>query len=145
MDYNASFQISASGMSLEKLRLDVTAANLANMNVAASSPDKLYRPMRVLAQAVPLSFSKQFDMTYSVQNGGAQAVGLEPLSVVPRTVYEPGHPYADAKGFVSYPGVNHAAEMVNLTTALRAYDANVVALNAARTMASRALEIGGQS
>lgn len=145
MDYNASFQISASGMSLEKLRLDVTAANLANMDVSSPSADKLYRPMRVVAQAIPLSFSKQFDMTYSLASGGAQVVGLQPLNVAPRMVYEPGHPHADAKGFVSYPGINHAAEMVNLTTALRAYDANVVAMNAARTMASRALEIGGQS
>ncbi len=144
MDYNASFQISASGMAIEKLRLDVTAANLANMHTTASSIGQLYKPMRVISQEVPLTFEKQFGDLYAVATGGAQVVGVEPQTSAPRMVYEPGHPQADSKGFVAYPGINHTSEMVNLMSALRAYEANVVAMNAAKTMASRALEIGGQ-
>lgn len=141
MDYNAAFQISASGMAVEKLRLDVTAANIANMNNAATNAAQAYRPLRVVSQAAPLSFGEQFDQ---LSGGGVQVLAVEPQAVAPRMVYEPGHPYADAKGMVAYPGVNHTAEMVNLNTALRAYEANVAAMNAAKTMAARALDIGGQ-
>ncbi|OEZ96672.1 flagellar basal body rod protein FlgC [Duganella sp. HH101] len=141
MDYNAAFQISASGMAVEKLRLDVTAANIASMNTAAASAAQAYRPMRVISQAAPLNFGQQFDQ---LSGGGVQVLAVEPQAVAARMVYEPGHPYADAKGMVAYPGVNHTAEMVNLSTALRAYEANVAAMNAAKTMAARALDIGGQ-
>jgi flagellar basal-body rod protein FlgC len=143
MDYNAAFQISASGMAVEKLRLDVTAANIANMHSAGTSAATLYKPLRVVAQASPLSFAHRFGELYA-QGGGARVVALEPQAVAPRMVYEPGHPYADGQGFVAYPGVNHTAEMVNLNTALRAYEANLAALAAARAMATRTLEIGGQ-
>jgi flagellar basal-body rod protein FlgC len=144
MDYNAAFQISASGMRVEKLRLDVTAANIANMHNAAPSVAQLYRPMQVLAQQAPMGFGQQFGALYAAGQGGVQVASVEPQAVQPRMVYEPGHPYADTKGFVAYPGVNHTAEMVNLNTALRAYEANVAAMNAAKTMAARTLEIGGQ-
>jgi len=140
MDYNAAFQISASGMAVEKLRLDVTAANIANMNSAAASAAQAYRPLRVVSQTTPLNFGEQFDR---LAGGGVEVLAVEPQAVSARMVYEPGHPYADAKGMVAYPGVNHTAEMVNLSTALRAYEANVAAMNAAKTMAARALDIGG--
>ena len=58
-------------------------------------------------------------------------------------MHEPGHPDADAKGFVAYPGVNTLNEMVTMIAATRAYEANVAALNAARVMALKALDIGG--
>jgi flagellar basal-body rod protein FlgC len=144
MDYNASFQISATGMAVEKLRLDVTAANLANVHSTSSSADQLYRPLRVVSQEAPLEFARQFGDLYAVTGGGAQVVGVEPLTAAPRLVHEPGHPHADSKGFVSYPGINHTSEMVALMSALRAYEANVVAMNAAKTMTARTLEIGGQ-
>jgi flagellar basal-body rod protein FlgC len=60
-------------------------------------------------------------------------------------VHEPGHPLADEKGFVSYPGVDPAMEMVTLLDATRAYEANVAAMNMARAMSLKALEIGGNS
>ncbi len=145
MDYNAAFQISASGMAVEKLRLDVTAANIANMNNAAPSASQAYRPQRVLSQVAPPNFNQQFGQLYDAGSvGGVQVAGVEAQAVAPRMAYEPGHPYADAKGMVAYPAVNHTAEMVNLNIALRAYEANVAAMNAAKTMAARALDIGGQ-
>jgi flagellar basal-body rod protein FlgC len=143
MDYHAAFQISATGMAVEKLRLDVTAANIANMHSAAPSADQVYRPLRVVSQALPMSFSQQFGQILAL-GGGARVASLEAQAVAPRMVYEPGHPYADPKGMVAYPGVDHTSEMLNLNTALRAYEANVVAMNAAKTMAARALDIGGQ-
>jgi len=140
MDYRAAFQISAAGMAAEKLRLDVTALNLANMHAAGTSVDQVYRPQRVVTQTV--SFGQQFGAMAGAAAGVQTAV--VPQNVAPRMVYEPGHPYANAKGMVAYPGVDNVTEMVTMSTALRAYEANVTAMNAARTMAARALDIGGQ-
>lgn len=96
MDYNISFQISATGMSVEKLRMDVTAMNLANMHSTAASMDRLYKPMRVVSKEAPMTFSQQFGNLYAVANGGAQVLAVEQTSVAPRMVHEPGHPHADA-------------------------------------------------
>jgi len=145
MDYNASFHISATGMTVEKMRLDVSAANLANMHTTAAPGTALYQPLRVISRENPLSFSQQVGALDTIDGGGAQVVAVEPMNVPPTLVYEPGHPDADAKGFVSYPGINNTSEMMNMMSALRAYEANVVAMNAAKTMAQRTLEIGGQS
>lgn len=134
MDYNAAFQISATGMALEKMRLEATAANLASMNIAAPSAGQVYQPMRIVARSSTQQFSRLFGVEFSAQAQAAPA----------RMVHDPGHPYADVKGMVAYPAVDHAAEMVNMNIALRAYEANVAAMTAARTMAARALEIGGQ-
>jgi flagellar basal-body rod protein FlgC len=72
------------------------------------------------------------------------AEGERPV-VSPRLVHEPAHPDADARGFVAYPGIDATSEMVGLMTAVRAYEANVVAVNAAKSMALRALDIGSST
>jgi flagellar basal-body rod protein FlgC len=144
MDYHAAFHISATGMALEKMRLDVTAANIANMNTAAASAGQVYQPLRVLARPAAISFSQQFGQLAALHGGGVEISGVEAQPVAPRMVYEPGHAYADSKGFVAYPGVNHTGEMLTINSALRAYEANVAAMSAAKAMASRTLEIGGQ-
>jgi flagellar basal-body rod protein FlgC len=141
MDYNAAFQISASGMAVEKLRLDVTAANIANMNTAAASAGQAFRPLKVVAQTIPLAFARHFGAYQAA--GGTYATAV-PTASTPRLVHEPGHPYANAQGMVAYPSVDHTAEMLALNVALRTYEANVVAMSAARTMAARTLDIGGQ-
>ncbi|NVE01298.1 flagellar basal body rod protein FlgC [Massilia sp. BJB1822] len=140
MDYHAAFQISASGMALEKLRLNTTAANLANMHSAGPSAAQVYQPLRVIARASQQAAQGRFGQLLS----GVDVLALAPQAQAPRMVHEPGHPYADAQGMVAYPAVNHTEEMINLNMALRAYEANVAAMNAARVMAARTLEIGGQ-
>jgi flagellar basal-body rod protein FlgC len=70
-----------------------------------------------------------------------QAV-VEPSGLAPRRVYEPGNPYADAKGYVAYAGVDTAAEMVAMMSASRSYEANIAAMNMSKTMALKALQIG---
>jgi flagellar basal-body rod protein FlgC len=147
MDYRTAFQISAAGMTLEKARVDVTAMNLANMHAGRAADGSLYQPSRAVATSGALpSFGARFDAAQSQALLHApRDVRLEPLQATPRLVHEPGHPQADERGFVAYPGVNHAGEMVNLVSALRAYEANVVAMNAAKTMALKALELGGNT
>ena len=70
---------------------------------------------------------------------------VETADLSPRLVHEPGHPLADSRGLVSYPGVDPATEMVTLMSASRAYEANVAAMNTARNLALKALDIGGTS
>ncbi len=70
---------------------------------------------------------------------------VEEMDAEPRMVFDPSHPEADEKGFIAYPNVDPVSEMVNLITTTRAYEANVRAFNAAKTMALKALEIGGGS
>ncbi|KAF0813398.1 Flagellar basal-body rod protein FlgC [Andreprevotia sp. IGB-42] len=141
MDYLSAFAISAAGMRVEKMRLDVTALNLANMNSTRGADGQLYQPLRVVASAAT-SFDGHFSQAAQLQAMLPQGQ-IEPLDVAPRKVHDPGHPAADAAGDVEMPAINHLGEMLNMATALRAYEANVVAMNAAKTMALRALEIGG--
>lgn len=149
MDYYASFAISASGMAVQKARLDVAALNLANAS-STRAGGELYRPQTVVAGPRRAGAFEQFMQGPSsgmpaLPALGAQVVSVEPLNLPPRQVYEPGHPDADARGFVAYPAVDTLREMLTLVTATRAYEANLSALNAARSMAQRALEIGGNS
>jgi flagellar basal-body rod protein FlgC len=143
MDYRSAFQISASGMTVEKTRLDVTAVNLANVHSTRSADGTLFRPMRVVSQQSAASFSSTMASMGTVSLGGSEVASIEEAASSPRAVYEPGHPQADEKGFVQYPGVDQVGEMVTLMTAVRSYEANVIAMNAAKTMAAKALDIGG--
>lgn len=145
MTYLSSFAISASGLTVEKARLDATAINLANIHSTRSIDGGPYRPIRVISgeKGAP-PFTQVLDLQ-QIAAGGVQVIAIAKLELPPRLVHEPSHPDADAKGFVHYPGIDHTAEMINLLTATRAYEANLAALGAAKAMAVKALEIGGPS
>lgn len=151
MDYARTFAISAAGMAAERMRVDAAALNLANANTVQTPDGAAYQPVRVLARAVQLGgaagvFADRIEDGLALAAGSpleVPAASLEASGATPRSVYEPGHPFADAKGFVAYPGVDSATEMVALMTAMRAYEANLAAMNTARAMALKALEIGG--
>ena len=138
MDYSRTFAISAAGMNVERLRVDVAALNLANANAAFTAGGANYQPLRVATTA---SHVQNFGTLVGGGLAVPQAV-VEPGTQPPRQVLEPGNPAADAQGFVRYPGVDTTVEMMNLMSATRAYEANVAALNAARSMAMKALDIG---
>ena len=140
MNYLQAFAISASGMAVEKARVDLTAVNIANAQSTRSADGVGVRPMRLVSAAKGGDFESL--LGNSVPLRGAEIVSVAALTTPPRLVYEPGHPDADEKGFVAYPGINPIAEMVNLLTAVRAYEANVAALNAAKSMALRTLNLG---
>jgi flagellar basal-body rod protein FlgC len=152
MDYFQAFAISAAGMTLERTRVDVAALNLANANTVQTADGVGYQPMRVVARvggettlgATPL-FAQQVERGLAGDLAGLTLpqASIEPALVGPRQVYEPSNPFADGKGFVRYPGVDTAAEMVTMMGALRAYEANVAAMNTSRTMLLKALDIGG--
>jgi len=143
MDISSVFDISAAGMNLERMRLEVSALNLANANTTRGADGSPFTPLQVVVHSGAPSFDAVFESLRGPDVSGAMPVGeVEPADLPPREVYDPGHPDADSAGFVSYPGVNPVSEMVQLISVTRAYEANVRAFNAARSMATKALEIG---
>ncbi|HYF20763.1 MAG TPA: flagellar basal body rod C-terminal domain-containing protein [Ramlibacter sp.] len=131
MDYLQSLAVSAAGMSLERTRVEAATRNLAFAHTPQAASGG-FQPQRVVLRA---------GWTEAL-TAAAPQVQLEPSAVPPRLVLEPGHPLADERGFVAYPGVDVATEMVTLMSASRGYEANVAALNTARSMALRTLDIG---
>ena len=143
MDISSIFDISAAGMNLERMRLEVSAVNLANANTTRGADGMPFTPLQVIVHSGASSFDAMFDSLRGPEVAGGLPVGdVEPADLPPREVYEPGHPDADASGFVSYPGINPVSEMVQLIAVTRAYEANVRVFNAGRSMAMKALEIG---
>lgn len=140
MDYFRAAAISASGMLAQKTRIEAAALNLANMNTTGETG---FRPVTAVIHAQQAAFAQALE-------GAAPAVALAQAELVPladqapRRAYEPGHPDADANGMVSYPAVDHAKEMLTVTTALRSYEANLAVLQVTKSLAVKALEIGGQ-
>ena len=147
MDYLALFQVSALGMATEKKRLEVATLNLANMHRSAPDGVAGYRPLRAVVQADVQSLAVSSFATAMTQQATAVQLATPSVQVVaidapPRLVRDPAHPHADAQGFVKYPAVEQATEMVTAISAMRAYEANVAPAGFARAMASRALDIG---
>ena len=135
MDYSQIFAISAAGMAVERRRLEVATLNVANARTITGVDGQGYRPQRVVVQAVA---GTQADGPAFMPAATVEATGAPD-----RKVYEPENPFADAQGFISYPGVDNLSEMMSIMSAVRAYEANVAAMNAARSMALKALDIGG--
>lgn len=142
MDYRAVFQISAAGMAIEKRRLEVAALNLANMHSTAPAGQPPFSPQRLVAEPVSLNFNRALSAAMPVAL--SRKVQLVDSSLPARLVHEPGHPHANAQGFVAYAPVDQATEMIAVSTALRAYEANLAVASSARAMAAKALELGGQ-
>ncbi|AVY95172.1 flagellar basal body rod protein FlgC [Microvirgula curvata] len=140
-----SMAISESGMRIEQLRAETAARNIARANVPLAAGVTPRGPLRVVARADGLAFGRLLQAErQGMADGLVRGQVVESADRGPRRVLDPGHPLADEHGFVAYPGIRTLDEMFVLTLATRAYEANVVAFNAARTMALRALDIGGR-
>jgi flagellar basal-body rod protein FlgC len=128
-----ALRISSSGMSAERLRMDVIAENLANANTTRGPGGQPYQRQEVLLESASPSFGQVL--------GGVQVVGIVSDPTPPRRVYDPGHPDADKNGYVTLPNVNPVNEMVDLITASRGYEANVTAMTAAKQMFTKSLDV----
>ena len=145
-----AIDISGSGLSAERLRMDVTAENLANAQTTRGPNGGPYQRKEVVLQtAQPNGFASQLALatgsmpgTGAAQTpGGVQAAGIVTDASPPKQVYDPGHPDANAQGYVLMPNVNPVTEMVDLITSSRGYEANVTAMNAAKQMFSKTFDI----
>ncbi|NLN19605.1 MAG: flagellar basal body rod protein FlgC [Firmicutes bacterium] len=134
-----SFDISASGLTAERLRMDVIAGNVANANSTRSDRGGAYRRLMVVLQERSFGPSAPHER---FSGAGVRVFRIaEDPSPLP-LVYNPSHPDARPDGYVEMPNVNPVAEMVDLIAAARAYEANVTVFNASKEMAKRALDIG---
>ncbi|HEY0589261.1 flagellar basal-body rod protein FlgC [Duganella sp. CF458] len=127
------FNVSGSAMSAQAQRLNVVASNLANADSATSASGEAYRAKQVVFEATPSA------------NGAATSVKVSKVVEDPsplKQVYDPKHPLADEKGYVTMPNVNVVDEMVNMLSASRSYQTNVETMNAAKTMLLKTLTIG---
>jgi flagellar basal-body rod protein FlgC len=136
-----AMEISRTGLDVEWRRLEVIAENLANANTTRTAGGEPYRAMRLLS-GPKADFARLLRAPRASDLTGVMAYGVEPTQAPPRRVYEPGHPQADAQGFVTYPGIDHVGEMTLMVSTARAYEANIVAMTAARQMYAKAMEIG---
>jgi flagellar basal-body rod protein FlgC len=140
--------ISASGMAADRLRMDVTAENLANADTTRGANGGPYQRKEVVLQEIggasgfagALAGARGAGVQGQA-GGGVEATGIVGDPSPPRKVYDPGHPDADAQGYVTLPNVNPVTEMVDLITASRGYEANVQAMNAAKQMFTRTLDL----
>lgn len=139
MDYQRTFAVSAAGMAVERTRVEVASLNLANAHTLHAPGQPGFQPLRVISESAA-SFGAHVSDALAAE--GLPSAVVEPSGAAPRLVQDPGHPLADARGFVAYPGVDSATEMVTLMGATRAYEANVAALNTARALVLKTLEIG---
>lgn len=142
----SSLDISASGLTAQRLRMDTISQNIANVNTTRTENGTPYRRREVIFEerTDPESFSSALSSAANKLNGG-NGVRVSNIIEDPtdfKKVYDPGHPDADADGYVSMPNVDVVTEMVNMISATRSYEANVTSINATKSMALKALEIG---
>jgi flagellar basal-body rod protein FlgC len=145
MELDKALALSASGLEVQRRRMNIIASNLANVNSTKSVNGAPYRRRDLLIRAdrtVTQPFGALMNRSGLPDPPGVKAVKVVEDRRPPRQMYEPQHPDANAQGFVSMPDINTIEEMVNLISASRAYEANVTAMSVTKTMAQRALDIG---
>lgn len=140
MSILGSLSISASALTAERARMDVTAENLANAQTTRTEDGGPYRRKVVALAQDGGGFGAQLGRAMG-STGGVKVSGIVEDNTPLKTVYDPGHPDADAAGYVQLPNVEPVEEMVDLITASRAYEANVTAMQTAKTMFSRTLDL----
>ncbi len=144
MSVFGGMDISASGLTAQRLRMDTISQNIANVNTTRDENGNVYRRKTVVfAEKNDFSFSKALSTASGLIGSGVKVTSIvEDTSTDVRKVYEPSHPDADEDGYVSYPNVNTVTEMTNLIDASRAYEANVTAFNASKNLAMQTLDMG---
>jgi flagellar basal-body rod protein FlgC len=139
-----AMEISRTGLDVEWRRLEIIAANLANANTPIIG--NVGGQTRHLVSGPQSDFSTRLQGQQDVAHlAGVGVVGVDEITNPPRLVHEPGNPDANAAGFVQYPAVDYAEQMTMLIKTSRAYECNIVAMNTARQMYSKALELGRRS
>lgn len=146
MGFYSSVEVSASGLSAERLAMDVIANNIANANTTHTPGGGAFkRQLVVFGQKTggPEATSDgegNLDGTNGGQ-GGVEVLGIVQDQTPDRLVFDPSNPDADARGYVHYPNVSVVKEMVDMMAASRAYEANVSAIQEARNMSNAALNL----
>ena len=140
MDFFTAMEVSASGLAAERTRMNVAASNLANAQTTQAAGGGPYKRRDVTLSSVAVPGAEGGPFSDAIKGVAVQQITQD--NRPPRLEYDPGHPQADAKGYVAYPNVNPVEEMVDMITASRAYEAGITTMSTAVNMAERALGIG---
>jgi flagellar basal-body rod protein FlgC len=145
MSMFGNMEISATALTAQRMRMNVTAENLANAETTKGVDGKPYRRKEVVLQSVPESgtFGSQLSsaMGSGVAPGGVKVAAITEDQTSGKLTYDPSNPDADAKGYVRMPNVDTVTEMTDLIDAQRSYEANVTAMQASKQMFSKTLEL----
>jgi flagellar basal-body rod protein FlgC len=144
MDFFSAMNVSASALSAERTRMNLISSNLANASTTRTPEGGPYKRKDAVFSAAPLegsAFSRTLDGATGKQVRQVQVERIVEDQNPPRIQYDPSHPDADSQGYVAMPNVNVIEEMADMLTASRAYEANVTAVQAAKSMALKTLEI----
>lgn len=144
MNFFDALQTSASGLTAQRIRMNLISSNLANANTTKTESGGPYKRKEPVFAAIPHERAFTNVLQESMDKSLTQ---VKVLNIVedkrkPLTRYEPDSPEANAQGYVEMPNINVIEEMVNMMMASRSYEANVTAINATKKMALKALEIG---
>ncbi len=143
MDFLTSMQIGASGLTAQRQRMDTIASNLANIETTRTPEGGPYKRKDVVFAALPLDpFSTTFNDAMADQVRQVTVTEVVEDQSPPTMIYNPNHPDANTEGYVAMPNINLMEEMVNLINATRSFEANVQSINAAKSMALRAIDLG---
>lgn len=140
MDFLNSFRVSSTGLAAQRLRLNLIAENVANAQTTRTEEGGPYRRKDPVFAARPFDILLDREMAAGSTGVAVDRIQVDPKP--PRMQYDPGHPDANADGYVAMPNVDVVTEMVNMMSASRAYESNVSVLNASKSMALKAMEIG---
>ncbi|MBQ6537373.1 MAG: flagellar basal body rod protein FlgC [Eubacterium sp.] len=143
MSVFGAFDVSATGLTAQMLRMDTISENLANINTTRDGKGNVYRrKMVVFEEKSYPTFKESLGLAGQYIGKGVKVSRIVEDPTEGAMVYDPSHPDANEDGYVTYPNVNTVTEMTNMIDATRAYEANVTMLNASKSMATRALSIG---
>lgn len=150
MSIFSSFNASASGLTAQRLRMDIVSGNLANSHTTRATMNENgefepYRRKMVTLAPTKNSFKTYLDKATNHSKNHAQGVRVKEITDDEqpfKLAYNPSHPDANADGYVQMPNVDPLKEMVDLMSATRSYEANITALNASKSMLMKTLEIG---
>lgn len=144
MSFFGSMNTSVSGLSAQRLRLDVISQNIANKDTTRTENGGPYKRKAVIFESIQNTptFDAVLGKYQQGTNNGVRVSKIVEDNKPFISVYNPTHPDADANGYLKMPNVNEVEEMVNMISASRAYEANVTAFNNMKAMATKALEIG---
>ena len=150
MGFFDGYNVSSSGMTAQRTRINVVSANIANAKTTHTIEGGPYKKQQVVFEDVLVANSKKTNTndveTTNNKNSDISLRGVGVKSIVqsdakPIMRYEPAHPDADEKGYVAYPDINPVIEMVDLIEAMRSYEANVASFNTHKNIDSKTLEI----
>jgi flagellar basal-body rod protein FlgC len=146
MTFLDSLDISASGLSAQRIRMNLISSNLANVNTTRTENGEPYKRKDAVFEAVQENdFADVLNERLDAAVSGVKVAGIIEDEKPFIEKYDPGHPDADENGYVRFPNVNIVEEMVNMISASRSFEANATAISATKDMAGAALRIGENS